>query len=829
MKLASKAPDRPAPASPSVPEPTNVPDPARASILLVDDHPANLLALEAVLETLGQRLVSATSGEEALRRVLQEDFAAILMDVQLPGMSGLEAARLLRQRERSRHTPILFLTGAVVDPAHVLKGYAHGAVDYILKPVDGDVLRSKVSVFVELFLAKEEVKRQAALLRVKDEALHRGRLHSLLMQAPAAIAITRGPDFVFELANPLYEEVAGRPVTLGKPLREVLPEVMSQPGVVGVLQRVMETGEPFQGQEFPVRLDRRGNGVLEESYFNLTCVAVRDVDGAVTGLLTHAIEVTEQVRARRKVEAMAVELKESEERFRTLAEAIPQLVWTTRPDGFHDYYNRRWYEYTGTQYSDTQGEGWQGPFHPDDLPEANQRWRHSLATGEPYSVEYRCRRYDGEWRWFLGQALPLRNERGQITRWFGTCTDVHAQKQAEEERARALERERAARIDAEEQRALLRLLIEQSGEAIIMADEKGVLRVFNPEAERQHGAPLHRVQAPDWAATYGLYRLDGSPLPLEETPLFRATQGEPIRDAEWQVKRPDGTTRILVGTATPLRRQDGSPAGGVLIARDETERKSAEEEIRRLNASLEVRVQERTAQLEEVNRELESFTYSVSHDLRAPLRHITGFAELLSKRSGGLLDERARGYVRTISEAAQQGGRLVDDLLAFSRMGRAEVRKVVVPLSEVVAEARRELAPEAEGRTVNWKVGPLPSVDADPSLLRMVFQNLLSNALKYTRPRAEAEIEVLAHERSDDTEVIVRDNGVGFDMQYVGKLFGVFQRLHTVEQFEGTGIGLANVRRIISRHGGHTWAESTLGQGASFHFTLPRRTSPRNP
>ena len=251
-----------------------------------------------------------------------------------------------------------------------------------------------------------------------------------------------------------------------------------------------------------------------------------------------------------------------------------------------------------------------------------------------------------------------------------------------------------------------------------------------------------------------------------------------------------------------------------------------EEQARQLNVELERLVHERTARLEETNRELESFSYSVSHDLRAPLRHILGFSEMLAKHNQGRLDDKSQRHLRVISEAATKGGQLVDDLLAFSRLGRAEILKSRVDLGRLVEEVRGELAPELEGRRVHWTVAPLPVVQGDPALLRMVLKNLLSNAAKYTRPRAEARIEVSSDEGPDEVAIHVRDNGVGFEMQYVDKLFGVFQRLHTAEQFEGTGIGLAHVRRIVMRHGGRVWAESVLNEGASFHFTLPREARP---
>ncbi|HZV99507.1 MAG TPA: response regulator [Methylophilaceae bacterium] len=228
------------------------------------------------------------------------------------------------------------------------------------------------------------------------------------------------------------------------------------------------------------------------------------------------------------------------------------------------------------------------------------------------------------------------------------------------------------------------------------------------------------------------------------------------------------------------------------------------------------------AQLDTANKELESFSYSVSHDLRAPLRHIDGYLGLLEKHIDSSLDDKGRAYLKIISEAARNMGMLIDDLLAFSRMGRTEMMQSEMELEPLIHEAIRELQPEIQHRQIKWKVLALPKVKADLSMIRQVFANLLSNAAKYTRTREIAEIEVGVKTSKKEYIFFVRDNGVGFDMRYVDKLFGVFQRLHRAEEFEGTGIGLANVRRIIARHGGRTWAESKLGHGATFFFSLPK-------
>ena len=282
--------------------------------------------------------------------------------------------------------------------------------------------------------------------------------------------------------------------------------------------------------------------------------------------------------------------------------------------------------------------------------------------------------------------------------------------------------------------------------------------------------------------------------------------------------------RVALVSRNAERLAEGQPLLPMPESRDEVGDLSVS--LVRASALLQQRHEEldrRLAELAAANKELDAFSYSVSHDLRAPLRHVAGFASLLEKSASNRLDDDGRRYVKTISAAAATMGRLIDDLLSFSRMGRTELLQNEVDLDELVGEIVADTRRADPGRAIEWSVGPLPLVTADRALLRQVFANLIANAVKYTSKRPDPRIAIGADPGNGEWILYVKDNGVGFDMQYVDKLFGVFQRLHSHEEFEGTGIGLANVRRIVHRHGGRTWAEGHLGAGATFFVALPRR------
>ncbi len=421
---------------------------------------------------------------------------------------------------------------------------------------------------------------------------------------------------------------------------------------------------------------------------------------------------------------------------------------------------------------------------------------------------------------------PIRDSRGVIVGASKIARDITERKQAEErmaEQAEELSRQTEdltrSRQALEVKTLMLQSVLDSISEGLVVADERGIFNIRNPAAEKIVGLGAMDIPSERWSELYGLFLSDTvTPFPTEKIPLLRAIRGE-VCTTEMFVRNPKTPAGVWIeASASPLKDKDGIARGGVCAFRDITQSKAVEREIRQLNDELEIRVMERTAQLQTANHELEAFSYSVSHDLRAPLRHISGFSQMLVEEFGATLDPAARHYVDRIQAGTQKMGRLVDELLSLARVGRHSLRLQTTGLEPLVAEVIAMLEPESAGRQVKWDVADLPKVECDPVLVRQIFQNLLANALKFTRKCTCAIIQVSHEKQNGQAVFMVRDNGIGFDMKYASKLFGVFQRLHREEDFEGTGIGLATVQRIVQKHGGAVWAEGEPDKGAAFSF-----------
>jgi PAS domain S-box-containing protein len=522
-------------------------------------------------------------------------------------------------------------------------------------------------------------------------------------------------------------------------------------------------------------------------------VVARAPDGAPLRVIgTHA-DMTE----RKRVEQ---ELQDSREQYRALVENINDVIYTLDADGRFTYVSPVIEQYSGMAARDLIGRHFAEFVHPDDLPGLLESYQRTLEGRiEPYE----CR--------IAGPAGGLRHVRtssrlllqdGQVRGLTAVLTDITDRKQAERK--------------LRDNENLLNKIFDTLPVGLWVADHTGKLIRSNPAGRKIWGAEPLVGQA-----EYGVFEARRLPSGEEIAPgdwalVHTVNQGVTILDEMLEIRAFDGQTRTILNSTAPVVDDQGRVQAAVIVNLDITDRRRAEEAIQQLNESLEQRVRERTAQLEAANRELEAFSYSVSHDLRAPLRAVDGFSRILLEDYAGQVPADAARYLNLVCESAQRMGRLIDDLLRFSRLGRQPLARSRVALDAIARQVWEELAMERDGRRAELVVGEVPACQGDAALLHQVMMNLIGNALKFTRGRDVARVEV-GHAQG---AYYVRDNGVGFDMRYRDKLFGVFQRLHRAEDYEGTGVGLAIVQRIILRHGGRAWAEGEPDKGATFYFTI---------
>ena len=612
----------------------------KSTILIVDDKPANIYALQKLLDKKDRLLLEATSGKDALKIALSHQTDLIILDVQMPDMDGFEVAAVLKSNRRTQDIPIIFASAEKKEQESILKGFEEGAADYLSKPLDAEVTKAKVAVMLKLQAQKKE-------LIEKNISLEKS--HLLINNSADIIGIIDVKTFHIEEVNEAFTQILGYPV------------------------------DEIKGNSLALYLSNESRSVLNTQ--------------------------------REKTDAL--------------------LSFETRI------------------YTKDRQIKWLG-------------WRVTVKDGK----------------------------------WYANARDITEVKQVE-------------RI-----RNYLTTVVKQSKDAIYIHDNEGRIISWNEGAENIYGYDEED------ALHMKIWNIIPEHLLTEmHHTVNKIIEGNKVEALETKRITRDGELVDVLFSASVIKDSGNLYSSVAITERNVTVEKMANEKINRLNYEL----QKSVADLEASNKELESFSYSVSHDLRAPLRGISGFCAMLEEEHAAAFNDDAKHLMAEIQLGVKKMNHLIDDLLAFSKLGRKEVLKTPASIHNLVQGITREINIQLAHRA-KIEIKELHNACVDRSLMSQVWVNLISNAIKYSSKKETPVIEIGSHELDDDIVYYVKDNGAGFDMRYAEKLFKVFQRLHGHEDFEGTGIGLAIVNRIVNKHGGRVWAEAAVNEGATFYFSIPKIT-----
>ncbi|MEP6594499.1 MAG: PAS domain S-box protein [Ginsengibacter sp.] len=610
----------------------------KSVILVVDDKSANILVLENLLAGKDRMFLNATSGEDALKITLNKDVDLMILDVQMPGMDGFEVARILKSSKRTKNIPIIFATAESKERKLMMKGYDEGAIDYLFKPLDPEIVKAKVSVLLKIQLQKKELVEKNISLQ-KNELL-----------------INNSADII---------------------------------------------------------------GIIDAATFR-----IEEINNAFTTILGYSLEET-------KGTALSVFLGSDD---RALLKVL------------------------------------------------------NSETKERLSFETCIYCKDRSIKWLQWKVVVKEGK------WFVNARDITEIKQVEKIRN------------------YLATLVKQSNDAIYIHDYEGKIISWNEGAEK-----IYAYSEKD-ALNMKIWNIIPEYMTNEmENILGNILKGGKVQTVETKRITKHGKLIDVLFSAAVVIDAGNDLKSIVITERDITEQKIADEQIRQLNAHLQTNVQ----QLEGTNKELESFSYSVSHDLRSPLRALSGYSRIIQEDYAGVLDDEGKRLLDNIQDNVEKMRTLIDDLLEFSKLGRKEIKRSKISMEEMVKSVLAEISKSNEHHAV-LKINALLPADADNALLYQVWVNLISNAIKYSGKKENPEIEIGSSSAENEILYYIKDNGSGFDMKYAGNLFGVFQRLHKANEFQGTGIGLAIVHRIITKHGGRIWADAKPDQGATFYFTIPK-------
>jgi PAS domain S-box-containing protein len=756
----------------------------RPRVLLADD---NADMRDYVRRLLGERYDATVvaDGQAALDAIRRDRPDLVLSDVMMPVLDGFGLLSAIRSDPALRDVPVVLLSARAGEEARA-EGLDAGADDYLTKPFSARELLARVGANLSMARVRRE-----ALQKVQQNA---ERLRQLFEQAPGFMCTLRGPDHVFEMANAAYIRLIGERDIIGRAVLDALPEVAGQ-GFVELLDDVYRTGNAFTGQATSLRLRRSPHGPIEQRFVDFVYQPIRDAEGAVGGIFVQGSDVTDAKLAE-------IALRESELQFRTFAQAMPNHVWTSRPDGYLDWFNEQVYEYSGAAAGSLDGEAWATIVHPDDLPGAAVRWAAALSSGDIYETEFRIRRADGAYRWHIVRALPILGADGGIARWIGTNTDIQDQKTAAQELAHlnaTLEQQVEARTRERDR------IWRTSQDLFVILGFDGLYRSVNPAWTEMLGYAVSEL--------IGL-RMDSLVHPddaLAASDMHtRLLKGVVVRDFDVRVRAKDGTYRLYSWHCIP---EDGEIYAA---GRDVTERKQLEEQLRQ------------SQKMEAVGQ----LTGGLAHDFNNLLTGIIGGLELLQTRvAQGRLNDLDR-YINAAQGASKRAAALTHRLLAFSRRQTlspkpTDINRLVGGIEELV---RRTVGPEISVEIVS-AVG-LWSTLVDQNQLENALLNLCINARDAMPNGGRVTIETgnrwLDRRAAMDRDLppgqyvslCVSDNGSGMAPDVIARAFDPFFTTKPIGQ--GTGLGLSMIYGFVRQSGGQVRIYSEVGQGTMVCLYLPR-------
>ncbi len=647
-------------------------------------------------------------------------------------------------------------------------------------------------------------------------------LQNLFKQAPVTIVVYKGENHIVEVANTAALEMWGKSEheVLNKPFFEIAPELKDSQE--SLLNNVYKTGESFFAKEFQVQYDK--NGSLYSGYFNFVYQPVRDKDSSITGIISIGTEVTDAVVSKQKIEA-------SEKGFRLLADSMPQHIWTADPQGDLNYFNQSVFDFSGLTLDQINKDGWLQIVHPDDREKNTEAWINSVTTGKDYLFEHRFRRHDGDYRWQLSRAKPQRDEKGNVKMWVGTSTDIHEQVNFRDELEKKVKQRTAELVKLNEalkkSEERYHLMVEEVQEyAIIYLNREGIVENWNSGAEKIKGYTAEEIIGRSFS---NFYTDEDRKNNLPQTLLNMAFQNGKAVQEGWRKKK-NGKLFWASVLITAVHNNEGNVIGFSKVTHDLTDKKKANDLMKLKSEEL----QQKNIELDKMNKELQSFAYISSHDLQEPLRKIQTFASLIVDKEKENLTEQGNELFNRMQASAERMQSLIDDLLAYSRTHTSELNFENLNLNTLIEEVTQDLKEEIEQKQADIQTDNLCEVQAIPFQLQQLFYNLISNSLKFSKPEQPLKITIrsefikgntleIENIDSNTTYCHIRfeDNGIGFQQEYSEKIFELFQRLYGRNEYNGTGIGLAIVKRIIDNHNGAITAKGEEDKGATFDIYLP--------